>query len=112
MNTTKDIIQAWLDGKEIQVKAKLSEHWVNKESYGECIENKADILFSPDFYDYRIKPEEVVKYVTPEHFEFAMRTNERGLLTKPYLHDNPNKFTDHHLKLTFIDNILTKAEVI
>ena len=112
MTNLKDILKAWIDGKQIQVKAKQSDCWVDKESYNDTLAYDYEIIFSPTYYDYRIKPEEVVKYVTPEHFEYALRIGVSMLQTKPWMHNNPSELTDSSLKLTFLNNKLTKAEIV
>ena len=111
MSNIKEIIKAWVNGKTIQVKSKHSEHWSDKISMDDCIEDQEDVIFNPTFFDYRIKPEEVVRYVIAEHFEEALMRNRVNTAYQPMLHKQPLNATGN-IKLTFLDNVLTKAEVV
>ena len=111
MDNLKEIIKAWTNGKTIQIKPKNGSLWIDKQSYEECVKSGNDVLFCYEWYDYRIKPEEVVRYVLADHFEEALMRDKMTTAYQPMLHKHPLNITGN-IKLTFIDNVLTKAEVV
>lgn len=70
-----DVMQAYVNGKTIQYyKVDLSfkiEHPGEPNFNDKWVDVDEDHLFRPDFYDYRIKPEEAPSYSISEyHFEY------------------------------------------
>lgn len=106
-NEMIEIIKAYIAGKTIEYREKCREDmpWTAKN---EC---KGDIAFYPKDFEYRIKPDIVVRYVLAAHFEDTIKDKRTICASKPYLHDNIAS-NSKVIKLTFQDNVLTKAEVI
>lgn len=100
-----EIIKAYIAGKTIEYRVNnTSDDWIPKNPY------HGDISFYPNDYEYRIKPETVVRYVLAAHFEDAIKEGN-FCLVRPYMHHG-NSGNSKVIKLTFQDNVLTKAEVL
>jgi len=102
-----EIIKAYVEGKTIECREKdrVGCPWTTKNPY------KGDIAFYPNDYEYRIKPEIVIKYVLAAHFEEAVKCGRTMTYEYPCLHQGISGLTPA-IKLTFEDKKLTKAEVI
>lgn len=94
----KEIAIKWLQGASVQIQLN-GNNWVDLQNV-----SKAAILYRFDnVSNYRLKPVEEYRYVRCRRTE-TLETVFDTVFREPQDHNN--------LKLTFVDSVLTKAEVI